>query len=88
MNPGADFFGRAAAPVLPPRQPTPADSDIVKRLQCEALWTNWRLQQAGPGWFYFLSVHSEACRSPNSGFYTLNEVEQFLRAREREQRLW
>lgn len=88
MTPGADFFGRAAAPVLAARRPTPAASDIVKRLQCEALWTNWRLHQAAPGWFYFLNVHSDADRNPNSGFYTLNEVEQFLRAREREQRLW
>lgn len=88
MNSGAGFFVRAAAPADAARRPTPAPADIVKRLQCEALWTNWRLYQAAPGWFYFLNVNSDSDRSPCSGFYTLKEVEQFLRAREREQQLW
>jgi len=73
----------------PPAEKAPLQpADKLKRLQCEALWTKWRLHQAAPGCFYFLHMDSDAERCPSSGYFSMTDAERFIHAREREQQLW
>lgn len=77
----ASFFPTTPAT---PAQAATTPGDLLKKLQCDALWTRYRLHQAAPGCFYFLGVDSETDRHPVHGFYSLKEAKQFIRARDSE----
>jgi len=86
MKAAGDFFNRAAEPL--PNRPAPTPADMLKRLQCAAMWEGWRLLEVEPGGFAFVNMDNETDRYPTSGSIGPREVEQFLHARERERRLW
>lgn len=86
MKAAADFFNRAADP-LPP-QLAPAPHDKLKRLQCAAMWTGWRLLELVPGGFAFVNMDNETDRYPSSGWINREDAERFILCRERERRLW
>lgn len=99
MRPENGFFGhvrsersggRSEADVIhsvPAEPQTGKVSDQEERylrIKRRARLLDWRILRLDPKSFAIVKIEDELCRHPCGGFTSLDEIEQFVRARERE----
>jgi len=102
MNPGVDFFGRAgcgstggrneayigqSVPAEPQTGKVLSEEERYKLLKRRARFVGYFTLNFGGGRYAIVKIEDELNRYPTGGTTTLDEIELFVLAREREQSL-